>query len=67
MSDAVRDLRRAVFTRRNAVTVGVMAVLAVATLLFDGVAGYAASLSLFSVWMIGFVLTVVDLLRLRDD
>jgi hypothetical protein len=32
----------------------------------DGTLSYAAYLSLFSVWMIGFVLTVVDLLRLRS-
>ncbi|WP_380676961.1 hypothetical protein [Salinigranum sp. GCM10025319] len=66
MSGAVADLVRVVFTRRNALTVAVMAVLALVGLaLPDGVLSYAAYLTLFSVWMIGFVLTVVDLLRLR--
>jgi hypothetical protein len=66
MSGAVADLVRAVFTRRNALTVAAMVVLALVGLaLPDGVLSYAAYLSLFSVWMIGFVLTVVDLLRLR--
>jgi hypothetical protein len=66
MPGAVADLARVVFTRRNAATVAVMLVLALVGLaLPDGVASYAAYLTLFSVWMIGFVLTVVDLLRLR--
>jgi hypothetical protein len=64
---AVDDLVRVVFTRRNALTVAVMVALAVVGLaLPDGTLSYAAYLSLFSVWMIGFVLTVVDLLRLRN-
>jgi hypothetical protein len=64
---AVDDLVRVVFTRRNALTVAVMVALAVVGLaLPDGTLSYAAYLSLFSVWMIGFVLTVVDLLRLRS-
>jgi hypothetical protein len=66
MPGAVADLRRVVFTRRNGLTVAAMAVLALAgAALPDGTLSYAAYLSLFSVWMIGFVLTVVDLLRLR--
>jgi hypothetical protein len=65
---AAADLVRVVFTRRNALTVAVMAALAVVGLaLPDGTLSYAAYLSLFSVWMIGFVLTVVDLLRLRSS
>jgi hypothetical protein len=64
---AVDDLVRVVFTRRNALTVAVMVALAVVGLaLPDGTLSYAAYLSLFSVWMIGFVLTVVDLLRLQS-
>ncbi|WP_136602714.1 hypothetical protein [Salinigranum halophilum] len=64
---AVDDLRRVVFTRRNALTVVAMVALALVGLaLPDGTLSYAAYLSLFSVWMIGFVLTVVDLLRLRN-
>lgn len=65
MANAVAVLRRAVFTRRNAVTTAVMAVLLVATLgLPDGVVRYAVYLTVFSIWMAGFVLTVVDFLRL---
>ena len=65
---AAADLVRVVFTRRNALTVAVMAALAVVGLVLpDGTLSYAAYLSLFSVWMIGFVLTVVDLLRLRSS
>lgn len=68
MPGAVAQFTRVVFTRRNAVTVAVMAVLAlVGIALPDGTLSYAAFLALFSVWMIGFVLTVVDLLRLRTD
>jgi hypothetical protein len=68
MSEAVADLVRVVFTRRNAMTVVVMLLLALVGLaLPDGTLSYAAFLTLFSVWMIGFVLTVVDLLRLRND
>jgi hypothetical protein len=64
---AVDDLVRVVFTRRNALTVVVMVVLALVGLALPaGTLSYAAYLSLFSVWMIGFVLTVVDLLRLRN-
>lgn len=64
---AVDDLVRVVFTRRNALIVAVMVVLALVGLAVpDGTLSYAAYLSLFSVWMIGFVLTVVDLLRLRN-
>lgn len=64
---ALDDLAHVVFTRRNALTVVVMVVLAfVGFALPDGTLSYAAYLSLFSVWMIGFVLTVVDLLRLRN-
>jgi hypothetical protein len=66
MPGAVADLARVVFTRRNAVTVALMIALAVAGLaLPTGTLSYAAYLSVFTVWMIGFVLTVVDLLRLR--
>ena len=65
---AVADLTRAVFTRRNALTVLVMVALAFAGLVLpNGTLSYAAYLSLFSVWMVGFVLTVVDLLRLRSE
>ncbi|WP_136591736.1 hypothetical protein [Salinigranum halophilum] len=64
---AVDDLGRVVFTRRNALTAVAMVALALVGLaLPDGTLSYAAYLSLFSVWMIGFVLTVVDLLRLRN-
>ncbi|WP_142861203.1 hypothetical protein [Salinigranum halophilum] len=64
---AVDDLGRVVFTRRNALTAVAMVALAlVGFALPDGTLSYAAYLSLFSVWMIGFVLTVVDLLRLRN-
>jgi energy-converting hydrogenase Eha subunit H len=67
MSGAVADLVRVVFTRRNALTVAVMVCLAlVGVVTPDRTLSYAAYLSLFSVWMIGFVLTVVDLLRLRS-
>jgi energy-converting hydrogenase Eha subunit H len=67
MSGAVADLVRVVFTRRNALTVAVMVCLAlVGVVIPDRTLSYAAYLSLFSVWMIGFVLTVVDLLRLRS-
>lgn len=63
---AVDDLGRVVFTRRNALTAVAMVALALVGLaLPDGTLSYAAYLALFSVWMIGFVLTVVDLLRLR--
>ena len=63
---AVEDLVTAVFTRRNALTVALMVALALVGLaLPDGTLSYAAYLAVFSVWMIGFVLTVVDLLRLR--
>jgi hypothetical protein len=63
---AVEDLVSVVFTRRNALTVGVIVALAlVGFALPDGTFSYAAYLALFSVWMIGFVLTVVDLLRRR--
>jgi hypothetical protein len=67
MSGAASDLRRVVFTRRNAGTVAVMVGLVALALVLDGTLSYAAYLSLFSVWMIGFVLTVVDLLRLRAE
>ena len=67
MSRAVSDLRQVVFTRRNGVTVAVMLGLVALALVLDGTLSYAAYLSLFSVWMIGFVLTVVDLLRLRNE
>ncbi len=64
---AVDDLVRVVFTRRNALTVAVMVALALVGLVLpDGTLSYAAYLALFSVWMVGFVLTVVDLLRLRS-
>jgi hypothetical protein len=67
MSGAVAELAQVVFTRRNALTVAVMVALAVVGMaLPDGTLSYAAYLALFSVWMIGFVLTVVDLLRLRS-
>jgi hypothetical protein len=67
MPGAVADLSRVVFTRRNALTVAVMAALGLLGLVLpDRTLSYAAYLSLFSVWMIGFVLTVVDLLRLRS-
>jgi hypothetical protein len=60
------DLVRVVFTRRNALTVAAMAALALVGLaLPDGTLSYAAYLALFSLWMTGFVLTVVDLLRRR--
>jgi hypothetical protein len=66
MPGAVADLARVVFTRRNALTVAVMVALALVGLVLpDGTLSYASYLALFSVWMIGFVLTVVDLLRLR--
>ncbi|WP_318570845.1 hypothetical protein [Salinigranum marinum] len=66
MPGAVADLTRVVFTRRNALTVALMIALALVGLaLPDGTLSYASYLALFSVWMIGFVLTVVDLLRLR--
>jgi hypothetical protein len=65
---AVDDLVHVVFTRRNALTVAVMVALALVGLaLPDGTLSYAAYLALFSVWMAGFVLTVVDLLRLRSE
>lgn len=68
MSDAVAQLARVVFTRRNALTVAVMVLLLlVGVALPDGTLSYAAFLALFSVWMVGFVLTVVDLLRLRSE
>jgi hypothetical protein len=67
MSRAVDDLRRVVFTRRNGVTLAAMLGLVAVGLVLDGTLSYAAYLSLFSVWMIGFVLTVVDLLRLRNE
>lgn len=65
MANAVAILRRAVFTRRNALTATVMAVLLLATLVLpDGVIRYATYLTVFSIWMVGFVLTVVEFLRL---
>jgi hypothetical protein len=67
MPAAARDLMRVVFTRRNAGTVLVMLGLVVLALVLDGTLSYAAYLSLFSVWMLGFVLTVVDLLRLGAE
>lgn len=68
MPSAAAELTRVVCTGRNAVTVAVMVALAaVGAVLPDGVLSYAAYLALFSVWMIGFVLTVVDLLRLRRE
>jgi energy-converting hydrogenase Eha subunit H len=67
MPGAVADLVRVVFTRRNALTLVVMCCLALAGVVIpDRTLSYAAYLALFSVWMIGFVLTVVDLLRLRS-
>ena len=64
----IDEFTRVVFTRRNALTVAVMIFLLILGLsLSNRTLSLAAYLSLFSVWMIGFVLTVVDLLRLRRN